>query len=83
MMNEWDTYDVNQTTAARTIFVDRAGLTATQFDLTQAQQNELFLNGVHAATRFIIEMARVGGVPRNTDQARQLIRDKLRCDSGT
>ena len=76
MMNEWDTYNVDQTTAARTIFVDRAGLTATQFDLTQAQQDELFLNGVHAASRFIIEMARAGGVPRNTDQARQLIRDK-------
>ncbi len=73
MMNEWDRYDVDQFTAARTIFVDKAGLTATQFDLTQAQQDELFLNGVKAATRFIIEMSRAGGVPRDADQAKKLV----------
>ena len=73
MMNEWDRYDVDQLTAARTIFVDKAGLTATQFDLTQAQQDELFLNGVKAATRFIIEMSRAGGVPRDAEQAKKLV----------
>jgi len=76
LMNEWDRYDVEQTTAARTIFVDKAGLTATQFDLTQAQQDQLFLNGVQAATRFIIEMSKAGGVPRDAEQARQLITNR-------
>ena len=76
LMNEWDRYDVEQTAAARTIFVDKAGLTATQFDLTQAQQDQLFLNGVQAATRFIIEMSKAGGIPRDAEQARQLIRQR-------
>jgi NTE family protein len=73
MMNEWDGYNVEETTAARTIFVDSAGLTATQFDLTRDQQDELFLNGVRAATRFIIEMSRADGVPRDAAQARQFL----------
>jgi NTE family protein len=73
MMNEWDRYNVEETTAARTIFVDNAGLTATQFDLGPDQQNELFLNGVRAATNFIIEMSHAGGVPRDADQAKQFV----------
>jgi NTE family protein len=73
MMNEWDRYNIEATTAARTIFVDNAGLTATQFDLTQDQQNQLFINGVRAATKFIIEMSHAGGVPRNASEARQLL----------
>jgi NTE family protein len=73
MMNEWDRYNVQETTAARTIFVDNAGLTATQFDLTTDQQNQLFLNGVRAATKFIIEMSHAGGVPRDADQAKRLV----------
>ncbi len=73
MMNEWDRYNVQATTAARTIFVDNAGLTATQFDLSQEQQQELFLNGVQAATSFIIEMSHAGGVPRDAGQAKQFV----------
>lgn len=73
MMNEWDRYSVQETTAARTIFVDNAGLTATQFDLTKDQQDQLFVNGVRAATQFVIEMAHAGGVPRDTAQAKQLV----------
>jgi len=73
MMNEWDRYNVEETTAARTIFVDNAGLTATQFDLTTEQQNELFINGVRAATQFITEMSHAGGVPRDASQAKQLL----------
>jgi hypothetical protein len=73
MMNEWDRYNVEETTAARTIFVDNAGLTATQFDLTTEQQNELFINGVRAATQFITEMSHAGGVPRDAGQAKQLL----------
>ena len=69
MMNEWDAYNVDQSTAARTIFVDNAGLTATDFDLTAAQQNELFLNGVTAATAFVIEMGARGHVPRTAQEA--------------
>ena len=73
MMNEWDRYNVEEATAARTIFVDNAGLTATQFDLSLDQQNELFINGVRAATKFVIGMSHVGGVPRNADQAKQFV----------
>jgi NTE family protein len=73
MMNEWDRYNVEETTAARTIFVDNAGLTATQFDLTPDQQSTLFLNGVQAATNFVIEMSRAGGVPRTAGQAKQFV----------
>ena len=73
MMNEWDRYNVEATTAARTIFVANAGLTATQFDLTTDQQNELFINGVRSATRFVIEMSHAGGVPRSASQAKQFL----------
>jgi NTE family protein len=72
MMNEWDRYHVEQTTAARTIFVDNHGLSATQFDLTSEQQDQLFLSGVASASAFLIEMARIGGVPRTAGQARRL-----------
>jgi NTE family protein len=71
VMNEWDRYNVQETTAARTIFVDNDGLTATQFDLGPDQQNQLFINGVRAATRFVIEMSDAGGVPRDASQAKQ------------
>jgi NTE family protein len=73
MMNEWDAYNVDESTAARTIFVDNAGLTATDFDLTTAQQDQLFLNGVDAATAFVIEMGGRGGVPRSAQQARAFL----------
>jgi NTE family protein len=69
MMNEWDAYAVDAATAGRTIFVDNGGLTATQFDLTPAQQDMLFLNGVAAATDFVIQMAEAGGVPRTAADA--------------
>jgi len=72
MMNEWDRYHVDQTTAARTIVIDNLGLSATQFDLTAQQQDQLFLSGVRAATSFLIEMSTVGGVPRTAEQARHL-----------
>jgi NTE family protein len=77
MTGEWNRYSIDQATAARTIFVDRAGLTATQFDLTPAQQDELFLNGVSAATQFIIQMARAGGIPRNAEEAQQLVKTRV------
>ena len=73
MMNEWDRYNVEATTVARTIFVANAGLTATQFDLTTDQQNELFINGVRSATQFVIEMSHAGGVPRSASQAKQFL----------
>jgi NTE family protein len=73
MMSEWDRYSVESATAARTIFVDHAGLTATQFDLTADQKNQLFLNGVRSATQFVIAMAHSGGVPRDASQAQQLL----------
>jgi NTE family protein len=73
MMNEWDRYNVEATTAARTIFVANGGLTATQFDLTTDQQNALFISGVRSATRFVIEMSHAGGVPRSASQAKQFV----------
>jgi hypothetical protein len=73
MMNEWDRYNVEETTAARTIFVANAGLTATQFDLTADQQNELFINGVRSATQFVIEMSHVGRVPRTASEAKKFV----------
>ena len=73
MMSEWDRYNVESTTAARTIFVDHGDLTATQFGLSADQKNELFLNGARAATQFVIEMAHSGGVPRDASQAQQLL----------
>jgi predicted acylesterase/phospholipase RssA len=82
-MGEWNRYIVDQTSAARTIFIDKAGLTATQFDLTPEQQNELFINGVTAATQFIIEMARIGGVPRSALQAQQLVKTRMNRADGT
>jgi NTE family protein len=74
MMNEWDSYGVEQTTAARTIFVDNAGLKATDFDLSADQRQQLFLNGVAAATKFIIDKSKAGGVPRTAEQALKLDR---------
>jgi len=71
MLNEWDSYTVELTTAGRTIFVDNGGLAATDFDLTTEQQHMLFLNGVSAGTDFVIEMAEGGGVPRTPDEARK------------
>jgi NTE family protein len=73
MMNEWDRYNVEEATAARTIFVNNAGLTATQFDLSPDQQNELFINGVRAATTFVIGMSQADGVPRSANQAKQFL----------
>ncbi len=64
MMNEWEVVSPHQSTVGRTIFVDNTGLGAMDFDLTPRQREELFLNGVEAATRFVIEAAKQGGVPR-------------------
>jgi NTE family protein len=71
MMNEWDNYQIDATTAARTIFVDNAGVKTTEFDIPAAQQGELFANGVNAATKFLMEMASVGHVPRSAEESRQ------------
>lgn len=73
MMSEWDRYNIEETTAARTIFVDNAGITATQFNLTKADQDTLFLNGVKAATQFVIEMGDYGHVPRGAGDCETLV----------
>ena len=64
-MNEWDVNSVHERTAARTIFVDNAGISTTDFDVSKQRQHELFLNGVIAATNFVIDSAAAGGVPRS------------------
>jgi NTE family protein len=74
LLNEWDAYAVDEATAARTIFVDNGGLTATQFGLTLDQQDMLFLNGVRAATSFVVEMSEAGRVPRTAAEGLALAR---------
>ncbi len=64
MMNEWDANAPHESTAMRTIFVDNHGTGTMDFDLTEEDQDRLFLNGVEAATHFVINAARIGGVPR-------------------
>lgn len=81
MMNEWDSSAVDATSAGRTIFVDNGGLTATDFDLTPDQQQMLFLNGVEAATLFVIEMARRSGVPRTGDDSAALMHQRWSSDT--
>jgi NTE family protein len=73
MTNEWDTYEVSAATAGRTIFIDNGGVGTTDFQLTEDQQNMLFLNGVIAATDFVIEMAEAGHVPRTPDEGIALV----------
>ena len=72
MMNEWDVYAIESATAARTIFINNDGITATQFDLDKTQQDTLFKNGVAAATEFIIDMGTLGYVPKDAAQGLQL-----------
>jgi NTE family protein len=69
MTGEWDRYYVEEATAQRTIFVPNAGITATDFNLTPAQQDELFLNGARAATEFVIRWAGYGGLLHGTPPA--------------
>ena len=82
MMNEWDAYGVDAATAGRTIFVDNAGIATTDFGLSPDQRNELFLNGVRAATDFVIEMGARGRVPRTEVEARQLVVDRRTAPGG-
>ena len=63
MMNEWDRYRVD-TGADRIIFIDNGGIKATQFDLTPAQQQDLFRAGAAAALNFVIEESGSGGALR-------------------
>jgi len=72
MMNEWDVNAIESSTAARTIFINNDGITATQFDLDQEQQNALFQNGVAAATEFVIDSGNLGYVPKDAAQSLQL-----------
>lgn len=72
MTNEWDVNAIESATAARTIFIDNDGITATQFDLDESQQNTLFKNGVVAATEFVIDCGTVGQVPRDPGQSLQM-----------
>lgn len=75
MLNEGDSYGVDPATAGRTIFVDNAGINSTDFEIDQEQQNRLFLNGVSAATDFLILMANSndGHVPRTAGAAKSLV----------
>jgi NTE family protein len=72
MMNEWDAYSIDAATAGRTIFVDHGLVGTTDFNITQEQQDQLFLNGVAAATSFVIEMGDHGRVPRSAGESSAL-----------
>ena len=63
-MSEWDTTSVHERSGARTIFVDNAGIGTADFDVPKERQDALFLNGVDAATKFVIASAAAGGIPR-------------------
>ena len=82
MLNEGDSYGVDPATAGRTIFVDNAGIGTTDFDIDQKHQDELFLNGVSAATDFLILMAKFndGHVPRTSTDGKSLV-DRRRAKS--
>lgn len=64
MVNELEFSDAHELAAARTIFVDNAGLSATDFSFSDDERSRLFLNGVAAATDFVIAAAEAGGVRR-------------------
>jgi hypothetical protein len=55
---------LRERTAGRTIYVDNAGLSATDFDVPRSRQYDLFLNGARAASEFVLASAAAGGVPR-------------------
>jgi NTE family protein len=63
-MNDWDANSLRERTAGRTIYVDNAGLSATDFDVPRSRQYDLFLNGARAASDFVLASAAAGGVPR-------------------
>jgi NTE family protein len=63
MTNEWDRYHVEQAAAANTIFVDSAGISATDFHLTVEDRDRLLLSGIRAATDYVIQKAGVSVSP--------------------
>lgn len=64
VMSEWDDLAAHERVDARTVFVDNAGVATTDFDISRELNDRLFLNGVEAATRFVIDAAAAGGVAR-------------------
>ena len=70
MMNGWDSSFEHETRTDHTIFVDSGKLGAMDFDITTDQQDELFLNGVVAATQYVIGAADASAVGRDPDDAR-------------
>lgn len=73
MTGEWDEYSIDETTAARTIFVDTFGIKAIDFGLTPTQKGQLLASGIRAATQFVIEMGEAGRVPRTAEEAQDLV----------
>ena len=63
LVSEWDALTSHVAVAHRTIFVDGAVVGATDFDLSEHQEDELFLAGVGAATQYVIDVAASGGIP--------------------
>ena len=54
LLDAHDAYHLDdEGTTARTIFVDTEHISATDFDIDQETQQRLFVNGQHAATKFL------------------------------
>jgi predicted acylesterase/phospholipase RssA len=73
MTSEWDEYGIDETTAARTIFVDTLGIKTIDFGLTPSQKSQLLASGIRAATQFVVEMGEAGRVPRTPAEAQELV----------
>lgn len=55
MLNEWDRYHLDDTTAKETVFVDTGTVSSTDFHVTVDQQRTLFLRGEEAAAQYLID----------------------------
>jgi NTE family protein len=69
MMNGWDSSLDHESRSDRTIYVDGGRFSPMDFDITSEQQDELFLNGVLAATRYVIDAADAREVGERSDAA--------------
>ena len=57
MLDNAGRYYITPEKAARTIFVDNAGIKATDFSLTADQRQKLYENGQQAALRWVAKQA--------------------------
>ncbi|MCD2196130.1 patatin-like phospholipase family protein [Actinomycetospora endophytica] len=64
---DWNRYRLaEEGVGRRTVFVDTSGISATDFDLTQDDQNTLFQNGRTAAARFLRQIERTSATTQRS-----------------